>query len=271
MKNSGITFSILFVLIILIGAGVLIFKKAAPTDEVSTTEIDFSNKASDVQPDAPREQPSTELEDQSENVVSDAKLLDVPSEADVPSETGVSSKTMENKMKQYSTPPTMGLDTNKTYSATLNTSKGVIKIDLFADKTPITVNNFVFLANDGFYDDLKFHRVIKDFMIQGGDPKGNGSGGPGYRFDDEPFDGEYSNGTLAMANAGPNTNGSQFFIMHGDGTLPKNYIIFGRVSDDTGLEVIDAIAQVSVTAGPSGEVSVPLEDITIESVEIVVE
>src|SRR3989344_6317032 len=123
--------------------------------------------------------------------------------------------------------PQMQIDKNKKYTVIFSTTEGKITIELFADKTPITVNNFVYLARNKFYDKTIFHRVIKDFMIQGGDPQGDGTGGPGYKFDDEPFAGEYLRGIVAMANAGPNTNGSQFFIMHDDYPLPPNYVIFG--------------------------------------------
>ena len=162
--------------------------------------------------------------------------------------------------------PSMDIDSAKTYRATLKTSKGDIVIALSADKRPVTVNNFVSLARQGFYDKTIFHRAIKGFMIQGGDPAGNGSGGPGYQFDDEPFEGEYTRGTVAMANAGPNTNGSQFFIMHQDYALPKNYVICGKVV--SGMEVVDAIAEAPVTASATGENSKPILPVTVESVEI---
>lgn len=161
--------------------------------------------------------------------------------------------------------------------ATLKTSLGDIKIELFGDKTPITVSNFVGLAtgqkewtdprdgkkktNTPFYDGIIFHRVIEGFMIQAGDPLGLGYGGPGYKFDDEAFDGEYTRGTVAMANAGPNTNGSQFFIMHRDTPLPKNYVIFGKVV--SGIEVVDKIATTETNGSDK-----PLEDIVIESVTV---
>jgi len=164
-------------------------------------------------------------------------------------------------------PPAMQIDQNKTYSATLKTSAGEMTIDLDAKKTPITVNNFVTLARDKFYDGLIFHRVIKDFMIQGGDPNGDGSGGPGYKFADEPFDGEYTRGTVAMANSGPNTNGSQFFIIHQDYALPKNYVIFGHIS--SGLDTLDKIAEAGTVVSGSGEKSKPIDPVKIESVEVV--
>ncbi len=168
-----------------------------------------------------------------------------------------------NNSKQ---PPAMQIDKNKKYTAVLKTSEGEITIELSADKTPVTVNNFVALARKNFYDGTIFHRVIKDFMIQGGDPDGDGTGGPGYKFDDEPFEGSYTRGTVAMANSGPNTNGSQFFIMHADYELPKNYVIFGRVTE--GLDVVDKIASAPVTAGSSGEDSKPVNPVKVNSVEI---
>jgi peptidylprolyl isomerase len=164
-------------------------------------------------------------------------------------------------------PPKMNLNLSKKYSAVMTTTEGVIKIDLYADKTPITVNNFVTLSRENFYNNVIFHRVMKDFMIQGGDPEGTGAGGPGYSFADEPFDGEYTRGTIAMANAGPNTNGSQFFIMHKDYPLQKNYVIFGKVSE--GLEVVDKIAEAEVMVSSSGEASKPVKPVKILSVEIV--
>lgn len=167
--------------------------------------------------------------------------------------------------KENMTQPKMEIDKAKKYTATFTTSEGVIELELFADKTPITVNNFVTLARKKFYDGTIFHRVIKGFMIQGGDPEGTGMGGPGYKFDDEPFTGEYTKGTLAMANSGPDTNGSQFFIMHGDTPLPKNYVIFGRVTK--GIETVDKIAEAPTKVG--GEGSTPVSPVKVNSVEIV--
>ncbi len=163
----------------------------------------------------------------------------------------------------------MEIDQTKKYTAVLNTSIGKITIELNTDKTPITVNNFVSLSKKNFYNNTIFHRVINGFMIQGGDPKGDGTGGPGYQFDDEPFEGEYTRGVVAMANAGPNTNGSQFFIVHKDNPLPKNYVIFGRVTD--GIEVVDKIATASVQASPMGEMSKPVDPVKIQSIQILEE
>ncbi len=168
---------------------------------------------------------------------------------------------------QYSGPPEMAIDPSKTYTASVETGKGAMVLELFAAEAPVTVNNFVFLAREGFYDGGSFHRVIKGFMIQGGCPKGDGTGGPGYRFNDEPVTKPYVKGTLAMANAGPNTNGSQFFIVHGDNVgLPPNYTIFGALSQ--GSEVLDTLAEVPVGSGPGGERSRPTERLEIHSVGI---
>lgn len=175
----------------------------------------------------------------------------------------------EKKPDEQGTPPEMVIDPEQPYRAKLTTSEGEIFIRLYPEKTPKTVNNFVYLARKDFYDNTIFHRVIRDFMIQGGDPKGDGTGGPGYIFDDEPFEGEYKKGMVAMANRGPNTNGSQFFIMHGDVDLPKSYVIFGEV--DRGLDVVDKIALAEVNESPTGEMSQPVEPVVIEDLEILEE
>ena len=125
--------------------------------------------------------------------------------------------------------------------AVIETAKGTIEITLWADKAPLTVSNFVYLTNKGFYNGLTFHRVEAGFVVQGGDPNGNGSGGPGYKFQDEPVQGDYTAGTVAMANSGPNTNGSQFFIcLEDQPTLPKQYNLFGQVT--SGMDVVQKIA-----------------------------
>lgn len=147
--------------------------------------------------------------------------------------------------KQYRTPPAMQIDQNKKYTAVFHTNKGDIRIHLFADKAPITVNNFVFLAREGYYNNTTFHRVIGGFMAQGGDPTGTGRGGPGYSFDDEPGALALKHdkaGILSMANAGPNTNGSQFFITHGPTPhLNGRHGVFGEVVD--GMDVLMAIRE----------------------------
>jgi cyclophilin family peptidyl-prolyl cis-trans isomerase len=157
--------------------------------------------------------------------------------------------------------------------ATLATDKGDIEIDLFTESAPKTAANFVDLAKKGFYDEVVFHRVIPGFVIQGGDGQYGkkskldtnrvGTGGPGYKFADEPVNGDYARGAVAMANSGPNTNGSQFFICHQDlgGKLPKNYTLFGQVT--RGLDVVDAIA-----AGKTGAGDRPVEPIAVTKVTI---
>lgn len=157
-------------------------------------------------------------------------------------------------------------DAAKQDIAVLHTSQGGITIALNVGQTPNTVKNFIDLAQKDVYNGTIFHRVIKGFMIQGGDPSGDGTGGPGYQFDDEPFTGEYTRGAVAMANAGPNTNGSQFFIMHADYPLPKNYTIFGRVT--AGMDVVDKIAESQVTMSASGERSKPITPTVVNTVEI---
>lgn len=189
-----------------------------------------------------------------------------PAEPAPPTRTSPSESNSVTTKKMYNAPPQMTIDATKTYTATLQTDAGDIVIALTAKETPITVNNFVFLARDHFYDGTVFHRVIKDFMIQGGDPKGDGTGGTGYSFADEPFTGAYTRGTVAMANAGPNTNGSQFFIMHGEMALPPSYVIFGQVTG--GMNAVDAIAGAPVRANLSGENSAPVTPVVIRSVTI---
>ena len=171
--------------------------------------------------------------------------------------------------KTYTSTPEMSIDVNSTYTAELETSLGNIVIELFTNTSPITVNNFVNLSNDGYYNDVIFHRVIKGFMIQGGDPSGTGHGDmgkyPGYDFEDEldnPMN--YEKGIVAMANRGPNTNGSQFFIMHEDYPLPYQYTIFGKVL--SGLDVVDAIGNVQ-----TGENDKPNEDVVMLNIKITID
>src|SRR5690349_3435592 len=146
--------------------------------------------------------------------------------------------------KQWSQPPAMEIDPARNYRATMHTNKGAIRLELYPSHAPKTVNNFVFLARQGFYDGVKFHRVISNFVIQGGDPTGSGSGGPGYRFEDEvagnPL--KHETGSLSMANAGANTNGSQFFITHSPQPhLNGKHTVFGKVTK--GQDVVDSIEQ----------------------------
>jgi peptidyl-prolyl cis-trans isomerase B (cyclophilin B) len=144
--------------------------------------------------------------------------------------------------KSYPSPPKMSIDTNKKYTATFDTPRGQIVVDLFPKEAPNTVNNFVFLAREKFYDGTKFHRVIENFMVQGGDPQGTGTGGPGYKFGDEVKNNphKHKRGSLSMANAGPNTNGSQFFITHVvTDWLDGKHTVFGQVR--SGQDAVDKI------------------------------
>jgi len=146
--------------------------------------------------------------------------------------------------KTYNSAPAMTIDSGKTYTATFETTRGSVVVELFADRAPVTVNNFVFLANEGFYNGIVFHRVIADFMIQGGDPTGTGRGDAGYKWKDEQaaLAIKHEKGTLSMANAGPNTNGSQFFITHvATPHLNGKHAVFGKVK--SGQEIVDMIRQ----------------------------
>ncbi len=168
--------------------------------------------------------------------------------------------------KKFASMPPMGIDPAKRYSATLETTIGTMVIALDAAAAPLTVNNFVYLAAHHYYDGVIFHRIIKNFMCQGGDPEGSGRGGPGYKFGDElPKSGKYQIGSVAMANAGPNTNGSQFFIVSGPSGvgLPPLYSLFGQVVK--GLEVVEALQNVTTRPGDR-----PVEDVVIKSVTITV-
>jgi len=166
--------------------------------------------------------------------------------------------------QQYSAPPAMSIDDSKAYSATFKTNHGDITLELFASKAPVTVNNFVFLARDGFFNGVIFHRVIPRFMIQGGDPDGTGMGGPGYKFQDE-FDsslGFDTTGILAMANSGPATNGSQFFITVAPTPhLNGAHTVFGKVTE--GQDIADAISNVAQDSGNR-----PTDPVIIERIEI---
>ena len=166
--------------------------------------------------------------------------------------------------KTWSAPPEMSIDVNAAYTADLTTSEGDIQIALDPKQAPKTVNNFVFLAKQGFYDGVTFHRVIPDFVIQGGDPQGTGQGGPGYQFEDElPKAGAYKVGSVAMANAGPNTNGSQFFIIVGaqGAALPPAYSLFGKVTQ--GQDVADKISTMAAPGTETPDPPVTIEKVTI--------
>ena len=168
--------------------------------------------------------------------------------------------------KVYDSMPEMNIDISRKYTAVIKTSMGDMSVEFFTEDAPMTVNNFINLSRDGYYDNVIFHRVISGFMIQGGDPSGTGHGEmgkyPGYKFEDELNNQRsYDKGILAMANAGPDTNGSQFFIMHVDYPLPYQYTIFGFVNE--GLDIIDKIASVE-----TGDGDKPVNDVVIESIEI---
>lgn len=189
------------------------------------------------------------------------------------STSGSGSDNSSEAVKQWSEMPEMAIDPNKTYTAVFHTSKGDFKVALFADEAPTTVNNFVFLSKQKYYDGISFHRIIESFMIQTGDPNGDGSGGPGYHIPDElGSDHKYDVGTVAMAKTQePNSGGSQFFICTGKDCSNLNqtpdYTIFGKVTE--GLDAVTAIAKTPVGPNPmTGEVSVPQEKVTIDSIEI---
>ena len=163
--------------------------------------------------------------------------------------------------KSYSAPPPMSIDANRRYTATMKTDKGDVKIELYPKDAPQTVNNFVFLAREGFYDGVIFHRVIPDFMAQGGDPTGTGTGGPGYNFGDEPSGQKHETGSLSMANAGPNTNGSQFFICYeAQPHLNGRHTVFGKVVD--GMDVVRSFAVRDPSRG--GPPAATIETVEIE-------
>ena len=181
------------------------------------------------------------------------------------------SEPAEGGMKQYSSHPGTVIESGKSYSAVIKTNLGDMTFDLLANEAPLAVNSFVFLAREGYFDGVIFHRIIPGFMGQSGDPTGTGGGGPGYKFDIETPSGPYIRGSLAMANAGPGTNGSQFFIVFDNlteqGRLSPDYSLFGQMTD--GEAALEALESVPVTAKPSGERSQPLEEVRISTIEII--
>lgn len=185
--------------------------------------------------------------------------------------TNIDSTSVAQRNNKYSSPQPMSIDKSKQYNAVVTTSLGTFKIKLLNNDAPVTVNNFVFLARQGFFNGITFHRIIKDFMIQTGDPLGNGIGGPGYKFADElPNKLSYGPGIVAMANSGPNTNGSQFFICTGEQSKnlnsSPNYTIWGQVVE--GMNVVLKIAEVPVAADARGQVSKPTNDVLINDITI---
>jgi cyclophilin family peptidyl-prolyl cis-trans isomerase len=188
-----------------------------------------------------------------------------------PRTTAPSTTTATAAVKQWSQPPAMQIDTAKKYTAAVETSSGSFTIELFASESPKTVNNFVFLSREGFYNGIIFHRIIKDFMVQTGDPLGTGMGGPGYKFNDElPVKHKYDPGIVAMANAGANTNGSQFFICTGPTAAnlnqAPNYTQFGRVI--VGMDIVMKIASVETVLGSDRAMSKPVNPPVIKSITI---
>ncbi len=206
----------------------------------------------------------TETDDSSDLFTFDDDQEQIPSDLDLFNEEG---RDPAMETEPLEPPQPINEESGKAFQVVLNTTKGSITIKLNEDETPLAVENFVDLSRTGFYDGTIFHRVIEDFMIQGGCPNGDGTGNPGYNFPDEDFTGDYVRGTVAMANSGPNTNGSQFFIMHEDKNLPRDYVIFGRVID--GMEVVDSIATSDTEMGPMGERSVPVDPVNIISTEVI--
>ncbi len=176
-----------------------------------------------------------------------------------------------SSVKQYDAHPGTVIAAGTSYTAIVTTNLGDLSFELLADEAPLAVNSFVFLAREGFFDGVVFHRIIPGFMAQAGDPTGSGTGGPGYRFDVETPQRPYVRGSLAMANAGPGTNGSQFFIVFDDltaqGRLSPDYSLFGQMRE--GEDALAALEAVPVGARPSGERSMPLEDVRITTVEII--
>jgi len=200
-----------------------------------------------------------------ENNIVDLTAVDSPNSPEANLEEDAIIDSVENT-KSYKSAPAMQLEEGKNYKAIFKTTLGDIKVDLHEKESPETVNNFVFLANEGFYNGLIFHRIIPEFMIQGGDPLGNGTGGPGYSFEDEFNSKRIVKGSLAMANSGPNTNGSQFFIVTADATpwLDGKHTNFGQVEE--GQEVVDALGVVETDSFDK-----PITDVVVNSIEIITE
>ena len=178
------------------------------------------------------------------------------------SETSNTNTSQGEKIMKWTTPPPITIDQNKTYTANISTNYGDITVQLLPKEAPLAVNNFVFLSRQKYYEGVKFHRIIKGFMMQGGDPTGTGGGDPGYKFADERVTRNYLVGTLAMANAGPNTNGSQFFINTADNNfLDTKHTVFGRV-----VAGMDAVKAIETT--PTGQNDRPVEPMVINSITL---
>lgn len=239
----------------MLALGGLLYIKTRPTPVAQTTALNLQ-----TEPPVTNTPTNTNQTNPTEHTTTESTIINDQTKPEV----------MGKQTKLYNAPPKMQIDPQKIYTAVIETSKGNMTIEMDPSETPNTVNNFVFLAKEGFYDNTIFHRIISGFMIQGGDPNGDGTGGPGYKFDDEPITKPYTRGTIAMANSGPNTNGSQFFIMHKDYQLPPNYVIFGQINpqDKQSMDTLDAIAATPVTQNMFGEKSTPTEKVTINSITI---
>lgn len=267
MKKKNFLFVFLIFILFLSGCDFLA-GDYKPSDKQKISMNDFKDsgeflkeKIEDLGKQTKNEQPEMTTE-QNQDLLSQQQVQENQQEQQI-----VNQQNNQPKNNMTLEKPKMQIDKTKQYTAVLNTTEGSIEIALVASLTPVTVNNFVYLAKNKFYDNTIFHRVIDGFIIQGGDPVGNGTGGPGYKFDDETFDGSYSRGTIAMANSGPNTNGSQFFIMHKDYPLAKNYVIFGQVIK--GLEIVDKIATAPVAENATGENSSPINPVSIKTIKII--
>ena len=261
----GVAFALVVVLV-----GYLVWQATTEGNTTTTTETTEQNQQTEKQDTTPQEQTSTSTDNKTENKTDEEKPA--TKKAAIPiSDKPNPVKKLVNGLPTYEFAPPMKIDTIKDYTATLKTNKGDIQIKLHANDAPKAVNNFVFLARDKYYDGLTFHRIMKDFMVQTGDPAGSGAGGPGYQFEDEfSFEHEYEEGVVAMANAGPNTNGSQFFIGTGKQVEmleeTRAYTIFGKVIN--GKDVLKSIAATPVEDNGLGEKSKPLEQIIIKTIEI---
>ncbi len=260
-KNDNVKNRVIFftaIAVALLGS-LFLWSVLTGDDDADTTTVNAGEDAASddtTTDDATSEDAATEVDAEPEGAADPME----PVPADCPAAEGAPTAL------QFQSAPEMCIDVAKTYTAEVSTSMGDFTIALDPERAPLTVNNFVFLARYGYYDGATFHRVINDFVLQGGDPTGNppGTGGPGYSFDDElPSAGEYELGSLAMANSGPNTNGSQFFVITGDQgiNLPPQYSLFGQVTD--GLDVALAIQEVETGPGDA-----PVEPVVINSVTI---
>jgi cyclophilin family peptidyl-prolyl cis-trans isomerase len=228
-------------------------------DDGVTSTQDAEGTAEDASDVGSSEPDDTEATDPDE--AGDADAADDGDDADTGDDVDASEA---GSADRYDAAPEVTIDADADYQVRVETSLGVIEADLFAQEAPVTVNSFVFLARDGYFDGLTFHRVIPGFVAQGGDPRGDGTGGPGYAFEDELEVAEregYGLGTLAMANSGPDTNGSQFFFTVDEVDLPPLYSVFGQVT--SGLEVLEAIA-----SQPTDPADRPVDDVRIITVEV---